>query len=83
MPNRLAENIVDFDRAFQNMTREDVRLASQGVPLSAQGNYRYVVQQEYTRLYNLGQLPQISLLNPLAWAQLIEAWKKGEFKSKK
>lgn len=73
----------DYDRAFENMTREDVRLASQGVPLSAQGNYRYVVQQEYTRLYNLGQLPQISLLNPLAWAQFIEAWKKGEFKSDK
>ncbi len=73
----------DYDRAFQNMTREDVRLAVQGVPLSAQGNYKYVVQQEYTRLYNQGLLPQISLLNPLAWAQFIEAWKKGDFKSKK
>ncbi|NQV53190.1 MAG: carboxypeptidase-like regulatory domain-containing protein [Flavobacteriales bacterium] len=73
----------DFDRAFENMTREDVRLAVQGVPMSAQGNYNYVVQQEYTRLYNQGLLPQISLLNPLAWAQFIQAWKKGEFKSDK
>ncbi|MEQ9186706.1 MAG: carboxypeptidase-like regulatory domain-containing protein [Cryomorphaceae bacterium] len=73
----------DYDRAFENMTREDVRLAVQGVPMSAQGNYNYVVQQEYTRLYNQGLLPQISLLNPLAWAQFIEAWKKGDFKSNK
>lgn len=73
----------DYDRAFENMTREDVRLALQGVPLSAQGNNNYTVQREYTRLYNQGLMPQISLLNPLAWAQFIEAWKKGDFKKKK
>lgn len=72
----------DYDRAFENLTREDVRLAIQGVPMSAQANYNYVVQQEYTRLYNIGLLPQISLLNPVAWAQFIDAWKKGDFKSK-
>lgn len=72
----------DHDRAFENLTREEVRLAIQGVPMSAQSNYNYVVQQEYTKLYNLGQLPQISLLNPVAWAQFIEAWKKGDFKAK-
>ncbi|MEX2597202.1 MAG: carboxypeptidase-like regulatory domain-containing protein [Salibacteraceae bacterium] len=73
----------DYDRAFENMTREDVRLAIQGVPMSANSNHRYTVQQEYTRMYNQGLLPQISLLNPLAWAQFIEAWKKGDFKQKK
>ena len=73
----------DYDRAFENMTREDVRLAIQGVPMSAQGNYNYVVQKEYSRLYNLGSLPQISLMNPLAWAQFIQAWKNGDFKSNK
>jgi len=73
----------DYDRAFENMTREDVRLAIQGVPLSAQGNYSHVVQREYTRLYNLGQLPTTSLMNPLAWAQFIEAWKSGDFKKNK
>ncbi len=72
----------DYDRAFENMTREDVRLALQGVPMSAQGNHNYTVQREYTRLYNQGLMPQISLLNPLAWAQFIEAWKKGDFKKK-
>lgn len=73
----------DYDRAFQNLAREDVRLAVQGVPLSAQGNGNLAVQREYTRLYNMGQMPQISLLNPLAWAQFIDAWKRGDFKSNK
>jgi hypothetical protein len=73
----------DYDRAFQNLTREDVRLAIQGVPMSAQANYNYTVQKEYSRLYNMGSLPQISLMNPLAWAQFIQAWKNGDFKSEK
>jgi hypothetical protein len=73
----------DYDRAFENMTREDVRLAIQGVPMSAQANNKYTMQQEYTRMYSQGLLPQISVMNPLAWAQFIQAWKNGDFKSKK
>jgi hypothetical protein len=65
------------------MTREDVRLAIQGVPMSAQANNKYTMQQEYTRMYSQGLLPQISVMNPLAWAQFIQAWKNGDFKSKK
>ncbi|GAB4377928.1 MAG: hypothetical protein Kow0075_07230 [Salibacteraceae bacterium] len=73
----------DYDRAFENLTREDVRLAIQGVPMSARGNHTFVTQQEYARLYSRGKLPEITLLNPLAWAQFIEAWKKGQFKTNK
>lgn len=73
----------DYDRAFQNMTREDVRLSIQGIPMSAQGNHKFVAQQEYTRMYSQGLLPQISIMNPLAWLQFIEAWKNGDFKSQK
>ncbi|GAB5539418.1 MAG: hypothetical protein Salg2KO_15210 [Salibacteraceae bacterium] len=71
----------DYDRAFENLTREEVRMAIQGVPLSAQANSALAIQREYTRLYQQGQLPQVSLLNPVAWAQFIDAWKKGKFKS--
>ncbi|MCO4805525.1 carboxypeptidase-like regulatory domain-containing protein [Salibacteraceae bacterium] len=72
----------DYDRAFANLTREEVRLAIQGIPASAQANSAMSIQREYTRLYQMGQMPQISLLNPLAWAQFIDAWKNGDFKSK-
>lgn len=73
----------DYDRAFQNLTRDEIRLAVQGVPMSSQANYNYQVNQEASRLYTLGQLPQISLLNPLAWAQFIQAWKRGDLKADK
>jgi hypothetical protein len=36
------------------------------------------------RSYNYrGQTPPIGLLNPLAWADFIKAWKRGDFKNKK
>jgi hypothetical protein len=33
-------------------------------------------------LYQQGQMPSGSLLNPVAWAQFVNAWKKGKFKDK-
>ncbi|MEZ4721934.1 MAG: carboxypeptidase-like regulatory domain-containing protein [Flavobacteriales bacterium] len=72
----------DYDRAFENLTREDVRLAIQGMPMTGREGSSYAIQREYTRLYQIGQMPQISLLNPLAWAQFIEAWKRGDYSKK-
>lgn len=72
----------DYDRAFENMTNEDIRLAVQGVPMSARENSQYDVQREYTKLYRIGNINQTTLMNPLAWAQFIQAWKRGDFKSK-
>ncbi len=72
----------DYDRAFANLTNEKVRMALQGVPISAQSNSALAIQREYTRLYQQGQMPSGSLLNPVAWAQFVNAWKKGKFKDK-
>jgi hypothetical protein len=30
----------------------------------------------------VGQLPKNNLLNPIAWAQFIQAWKNGDFRRK-
>ncbi len=73
----------DYDRAFENLTKDEIRLAVQGVPMSGQANYYYQVNREASRLYTTGQIPQISLLNPLAWAQFVRAWKSGDLKSKR
>jgi len=50
--------------------------------MDAQSNYRYAMQQYLTKVYTAGQYPTISLLNPIAWAQFIDAWRKGKFKKK-
>lgn len=71
----------DLDRAAKNMDNEDMRIAMNGMTMDAQANYRVHMQQQYTKLYTAGQYPSISLLNPIAWAQFIDAWRKGKFKS--
>ncbi|MDD3738937.1 MAG: carboxypeptidase-like regulatory domain-containing protein [Lentimicrobiaceae bacterium] len=53
--------------------------------------FGYTAQQSYThhmntfadQLYYKGQLMPNNLLNPIAWAKFIKAWKNGEFKRKK
>ena len=50
--------------------------------MDAQSNYRYAMQQYLTKVYTAGQYPTISLLNPIAWAQFIDAWRKGKLKIK-
>lgn len=50
--------------------------------MNGQANYRYAMQQYLTKVYTAGQYPTISLLNPIAWAQFIDAWRKGKFKKK-
>lgn len=70
----------DYERAAKNMDNEDIRASIKGQSMDAASNYRIKMQQEYTKLYTAGQAPSISLLNPLAWSQFIDAWRKGKFK---
>ncbi|MFT3678749.1 MAG: carboxypeptidase-like regulatory domain-containing protein [Ferruginibacter sp.] len=41
----------------------------------------YLTKQSAKTYYN-GQLPPQNIFNPFAWAQFIQAWKRGDFKSK-
>jgi len=70
----------DYDRAQKNLEEEDMRIIAKGVSMDAQGNYRYAMQQQYTKLYYAGQYPPNNLLNPVAWAKFIKAWKEGKLK---
>ncbi|MCF8423709.1 MAG: carboxypeptidase-like regulatory domain-containing protein [Bacteroidia bacterium] len=72
----------DIERAYTNMDNEDVRQSIKGGSMDAAANYRVRMQQQYTRLYQAGQYPSVSLLNPVAWAQFIDAWRKGKLKIK-
>jgi len=42
----------------------------------------YLTRQAAKNYYN-GQIPPMNILNPLAWADFIQAWKRGDFKRKK
>jgi len=67
----------DRDRAKKNLALAAAKARIDGNPMDAQANYLNAMQQEYNKLYYTGQLPPNNLLNPLAWAQFINAWKNG------
>ncbi|MFN7911723.1 MAG: carboxypeptidase-like regulatory domain-containing protein [Bacteroidota bacterium] len=76
-------NDTDLDRADKNLQRDALTYLERNQTASASENYRYVMQAYYTKVYSAGQQPSISLLNPIAWAQFIDAWRKGKYKKKK
>jgi len=40
------------------------------------------IRKQTQKVYYQGQQPPINLFNPFAWAEFIEAWKRGDFKKK-
>ncbi|MGQ0827013.1 MAG: carboxypeptidase-like regulatory domain-containing protein [Bacteroidota bacterium] len=73
----------DMARANKNMVRADMKEQMVGMAMDASLNYKYTMQQYQSRLYYAGQLPPNNLLNPIAWAKFIQAWKNGDFSNKK
>jgi hypothetical protein len=72
----------DYIRASNNLAMAELQKRFQATPLDASGNFKYQMQLQQTKLYTSGQFPSYTILNPIAWAQFIDAWKKGEFKKK-
>ncbi|MEI6488365.1 MAG: carboxypeptidase-like regulatory domain-containing protein [Bacteroidota bacterium] len=81
----LALNLPDDDmtHANRNMDREDMKARMAGMAVDASLNYKFTMQQYQSKLYYAGQMPPNNLLNPIAWAKFIQAWKNGDFKKKK
>ncbi|MBL7923020.1 MAG: carboxypeptidase-like regulatory domain-containing protein [Bacteroidia bacterium] len=72
----------DLKRAQRNFELASLKEIQDQVGYDGSINYKMAMQQRQTQLYNAGQFPSISLLNPLAWAAFIQAWKDGAFKRK-
>ena len=76
-------NDTDIDRAEKNLKRETLTYLERNQVASASENYKYMMLALYTKAYTSGQAPSMSILSPLAWAQFIDAVKKGKYKKKK
>lgn len=74
-------NDSDAERADNNLQRDAMTYLERNQTASASENYKYVMQAYYTKVYTAGQQPSINLLNPVKWAQFIDAWRKGKFKN--
>ncbi len=76
-------NNTDGERADRNLEREELSYLERTQGASASLSYKYVMQAYYTKVYTAGQAPVNNLLSPIAWAQFIDAWRKGKFTNKK
>lgn len=72
----------DWLRAEANLSDEKMRYLMRTLPM-ADGSINFKYMQYYNRnsqMYATGQFPTWSILNPLAWAQFIDSWKRGDFR---
>jgi hypothetical protein len=67
-------------RAERNMKLADMKEAAMTMNNDGNMAFRNQMQKEYTKMYYAGQVPTSNLLNPIAWAQFVQAWKRGDFK---
>lgn len=72
----------DLERARRNMALQEMRELMITLPMDGSGNYKSLLLERQTKVYSNGQYPSLSLLNPIAWAQFIDAWQRGDFKRK-
>ncbi len=70
----------DLQHAKENLARAELKELQSLSSADANLNYKVQMQYQYSKLYYAGQLPANNLLNPLAWAKFIQAWKNGDFK---
>ena len=73
----------DLDRANANLAQAEMRERMQDMPGSGSENFKYENYNRSQQAYYAGQYPTWSVLNPIAWAQFIQAWNNGDFKKKK
>ncbi|MEW6469882.1 MAG: carboxypeptidase-like regulatory domain-containing protein [Bacteroidota bacterium] len=70
----------DTEKAKKNLEKEEMKLQYETMPMDGSMNFKASMQQQYSKLYYAGQYPPNNLLNPIAWAKFIQAWKNGDFK---
>ena len=69
--------------ARQNTRTAQSRILMQSLPKDGGENSRYVQRQYAQSQYYNGQFRPQNIFNPVAWNEFIQAWKRGDFKSKK
>lgn len=77
---RLPED--DKQRAERNLARAEMKERMEAMQADGSESYKIAMHQRANQLYYAGQLPPNNLLNPIAWAKFIKAWKNGDFKRK-
>jgi len=70
----------DYERALRNLQQQELERVKQGTPIDANVAFKNYMSEQFRQYYYAGGLPPLSILNPFAWYQFVEALKKGKFK---
>jgi hypothetical protein len=76
--NLKLENEDELRRAQRQLSGESLAQIALRVNSDAGLAYNALEQQRLSQLYMKGQIPVNNLLNPVAWMQFVDAWKKGK-----
>lgn len=71
-----------YETARKNVDEAKRRLLINSLPADGREAVNYQLRQQATKAYYTGQVPPMNILNPAAWADFIQAWKRGDFKKK-
>ena len=75
---RLSED--DYQIALRHLNNAEAIQRMENMPSDPGLSQQMNTALANTRLYQQGGMPTISLLNPIAWAQFMQAWRSGKFK---
>lgn len=71
-----------YEIARQNNDAAKRRVLMSSLPMDGREASSYQLRQAANKTYYAGQTPPMNILNPFAWSEFIQAWKRGDFKSK-
>jgi hypothetical protein len=72
----------DIEIARKNNDAAKRRALMRSVPGAASEANQIQFQKLANKASYSGQVPPMNIFNPAAWADFIEAWKRGDFKNK-
>jgi hypothetical protein len=67
--------------ARENTEESKRRILARTLPADGKEAANYVLRNQANRYYYQGQAPPQNIFNPFAWAEFIQAWKRGDFKN--
>ena len=73
----------DMQRAQKNLDLAEMKERAMNIPMDGSMNFKNLVDKHVYQNYYKGQYMPNNLLNPIAWAQFIKAWRDGKFKRDK
>jgi hypothetical protein len=72
----------NMEVARKNTNAATMAVLARVLPKDGREAVNYNLKQASVKAYYAGQLPPQNIFNPMAWAEFIKAWKRGDFKNK-